>query len=317
MATIGMGSHFAKGKLLVFFCPPRYARFLCPLDFAYVELHVSCFSLKHLCLLPNYSKDMMRNLYAIFLLCATCAVAEAVVGKRQISASPTSSVFSIPTPTSAPGVNSSIYDISQHFCRLWRHASVYADGKIYIDGGNTYVPQGNGTFSTTAPGKYDQGMNGNLIVLDLSQNFTNQDTIPYKAIHKGPSVPNGLIEHALWYSRATRKIYQLGGWFSFNNVDNPAYITDAQLPRSAIWEFDIDAETWVQSSFNLVNPGDKVDRPGAAANCDAPSLNQSFIFEGYVQKRSDYDYRNYTASSQFSCTRFTTTVVSFANQDFI
>ncbi len=120
-------------------------------------------------------------------------------------------------------------------------------------------------------------------------------------INKGPNVPNALIENALWYSRATRKIYQLGGWFSFNNNANPAYITDAQLPESSIWEFDIDAQTWAQSSFTLVNTGDKIDRPGAAANCDAPSLNQSFIFEGYVQKRSDHDYMNYTTSADFKC----------------
>ena len=123
----------------------------------------------------------------------------------------------------------------------------------------------------------------------------------YKAVDKGPNVPNGLIEGALWYSGVTRKIYQVGGWFSFNNVANPAYLTLSQIPESAIWEFDIDDQTWVQSDFSLVNTGSKVDRPGAAANCDAPTLNQSFIFEGYVQQRSDHDYTNYTQSSEFKC----------------
>lgn len=140
-----------------------------------------------------------------------------------------------------------------------------------------------------------------LLVLDLSRNFTNQDSSVYSVIDKGPDVPMGLIEGALWYSKVTRKIYQLGGWFSFNNVADPGYITDAQLPSSAIWEFDIDLKTWAKSVFNYINTGTKVDRPGAAANCDAPSLNRSFLFEGYVQRRSDYDYRNYTVSSMFKC----------------
>ena len=137
--------------------------------------------------------------------------------------------------------------------------------------------------------------------MDLSKNFTNQDATVYKAVDKGPNVPNALIEGALWYSGITRKVYQLGGWFSFNSVSDPGYITDAQIPESAIWEFDIDGQTWTQSEFTLVNTGSKVDRPGAAANCDAPTLNQSFIFEGYVQRRSDHDYINYTVSSEFKC----------------
>jgi hypothetical protein len=138
-----------------------------------------------------------------------------------------------------------------------------------------------------------------VLVIDLSANFTNQDTWPYSVIDKPPDVPNALIEGTLWYSRVTRKIYQIGGWFSFNSFGDPGYI--ANVPQSAIWEFAIDTKTWVQSAFNLVNTGNKVERPGAANSCDAPSLNKSFIFEGYVQRRSDADYVNYTAVSEFKC----------------
>lgn len=236
-------------------------------------------------------------IWGLLLASASAVVAERVV-KRQVSSS-TTSVFSIPTPTTLPSVNGSEHDLSQHFCRIWRHQSVYAEGKIYIDGGNTYIPDGNTTYYSVATGQYEQGLNDVLLVLDLSRNFTNQDSSVYSVIDKGPNIPNGLIEGALWYSKVTRKIYQLGGWFSFNNVADPGYITDAQLPASAIWEFDIDLKTWAKSAFNYVNTGTKVDRPGAAANCDAPSLNRSFIFEGYVQRRSDYAYKNYTVSSMF------------------
>jgi hypothetical protein len=34
----------------------------------------------------------------------------------------------------------------------------YADGKIYIDGGNIYVPSGLGTFYNTSSGAYSKGM---------------------------------------------------------------------------------------------------------------------------------------------------------------
>ncbi len=142
-----------------------------------------------------------------------------------------------------------------------------------------------------------------LLVLDLSRNFTNQDTSVYTSIDKAPDVPNALIEGVLWYSKVTRKIYQLGGWFSFNSVNDPGYITNAQLPESSIREFDIDLQTWAQSALSYVNAGSKVDRPGTPANCDAPSLNRSFVFEGYVQQRSDHDYINYTTSSTFKCRR--------------
>jgi hypothetical protein len=141
-----------------------------------------------------------------------------------------------------------------------------------------------------------------LLVLDLSSNFTNQQTTPYSVIDKGPSVPNALIEGALWYSQITRKIYQLGGWFSYNSISDPGYLAESALPPSAIWEFDIDTQTWEKSNFSYVNTGNKVDRPGASANCDAPTLNQSFIFEGYVQQRSDIAYQNYSSNNgEFKC----------------
>ncbi|KAK0717349.1 hypothetical protein B0T26DRAFT_648075, partial [Lasiosphaeria miniovina] len=140
----------------------------------------------------------------------------------------------------------------------------------------------------------------NLVVLDLSKNFTNQDSFPYSSIHKGPDVPSSLIEHVLWFSPATRKIYQLGGWFSFNNVNDPGYKNLTQIPLAAVWEFDIDAQTWSEADdLALVDTGAKVQRPGAAASCDVPSLNRSFIFEGYVQQRSDQEYTGFTASSEF------------------
>jgi hypothetical protein len=40
-------------------------------------------------------------------------------------------------------------------CLIWL-TGVYADGKIYIDGGNTYVPDDNATFNTATG--YEQGM---------------------------------------------------------------------------------------------------------------------------------------------------------------
>lgn len=94
----------------------------------------------------------------------------------------------------------------------------------------------------------------------------------------------------------------MGGWWSFNNVNDPGFKNASVIPESAIWEFDIDSQTWsVAADFALVNTGTKVDRPGAAANCDAPSLNMSFIFEGYVQQRSDQDYTTFAQSSEYKC----------------
>ncbi|KAK3695844.1 hypothetical protein B0T22DRAFT_527103, partial [Podospora appendiculata] len=242
----------------------------------------------------------LSRLLSLLLAVGPCHALSKLEERQAPPPSTTSTVFVAPTAVAAPDINSSYYDISQHFCRIYRHASVYADGKIYIDGGNTYVPRNNGSFNDTPTGEFIKGMNNNLIVLDLSTNFTNQDTFPYHAIHKSPDVPSSLIEHTLWYSAATRKIYQLGGWFSFNNVNDPGYKNETKIPESSIWEFDLDAQTWsVASDFAHVDTGNKIDRPGAAANCDAPALNMSFIFEGYVQQRSDQDYINFTKSADF------------------
>lgn len=66
------------------------------------------------------------------------------------------------------------------------------------------------------------------------------------------------------------------------------------------WEFDIDSETWTQETDFINNgTGKKIDRPGVAAHCDAPTLNQSFIFEGFVQQFSDPDYANYILYDTF------------------
>ncbi len=143
----------------------------------------------------------------------------------------------------------------------------------------------------------------NLLVIDLSINFTENDTFPYRTIHKPPGVPPALEDSALWYSAETRKIYQLGGWFSRSGTPSTAgYIQTSSIPPAAIWEFDIDTQLWTQSTdFQDVDTGKKIDRPGAAAHCDAPTLNQSFIFEGFVQQMSDPDYINYTLYSTFKC----------------
>ena len=146
------------------------------------------------------------------------------------------------------------------------------------------------------------GADDQLLVLDLSRNFTNQDIFPYSSILKSPDVPNGLIEGSLWYSSAARKIYQLGGWFSFNSQTDPGFMQLPNIPESAIWQFDIDSQIWSKfTDFDSIDLGNKIDRPGAAAYCDAPSLNKSFVFEGYVQQRSDHDYIGYAQSSDFKC----------------
>jgi len=127
---------------------------------------------------------------------------------------------------------------------------------------------------------------------------------PYSVIDKPPQVPNGIIEGILWFSNNTRKIYQLGGWFSFNNVADPAYIQDSNLPTSTIWEFDIDQKAWDILNYTGVNTGDKVQRMGAAANCGSGMQgggNLSWGFEGYLQRRSDWETRNFTVSSEFQC----------------
>ncbi|CZR68786.1 uncharacterized protein PAC_18685 [Phialocephala subalpina] len=243
----------------------------------------------------------MKTSAALVLLfsCISFVNAFEFFEKRQATNTSSSSA-SLPTASQAPTVNSSRYDLTQHYCRLYRHASVYVNSSIYIDSGDTYTPQENTSFSDTGSA-YDKGMNVNLLVLDLSKNFTANDTFPYRTIHKPPGVPPALEDSALWYSTETRKIYQLGGWFSRNgNPSTAGYLPESAIPRAAIWEFDVDAELWSQETDFINNgTGKKIDRPGAAAHCDAPTLNQNFIFEGFVQQFSDPDYANYTLYDTF------------------
>ena len=107
------------------------------------------------------------------------------------------------------------------------------------------------------------------------------------------------MRNTLWYSQVTRKIYQLGGWFSFNSREIPLYLNNTKIPESAIWQYDIDSGDWTETDFKLNAGSKKVWRPGAAANCDAPTLNRSYVFEGYIQQRSDQDVVNFTTSSEF------------------
>lgn len=94
---------------------------------------------------------------ALLLAATTAAAASAVAVDRRQDPTPTS-VFVPPTVAPAPNANNSEYDLTKHFCRIWRHASVFADGKIYIDGGETYVPMNNGTFDTTPEGNWTKGI---------------------------------------------------------------------------------------------------------------------------------------------------------------
>lgn len=248
----------------------------------------------------------MRSAFCALFLAAAAAGCRAAASRpervRRQDPEPTpTSVFVPPTAAPAPNVNASEYDLSRHFCRLWRHASVLADGKIYIDGGETYVPNKNGTFNTTASGDWAKGINNHLLVLDLSQDFTSTDVFPYSTIQKGPDVPGSLMEHALWYSQSARKIYQLGGWWSASNVQNPGYKDLKEIPEAEIWEFSIDTKTWKKTTDLVLKnfKSGKVERPGAAAYCDAPALNQSFIFQGYSEQRSDKEYTEYEQWSDF------------------
>lgn len=141
-----------------------------------------------------------------------------------------------------------------------------------------------------------------MLVLDLSQNFTTQDTGPYKSLPKGPGVPNALIESSLLYSASTRKVTQIGGWFSYNSQADPGYVPDNEIPESSIWEFDIDSESWGQATgIGYPGYGQKVERPGAAAYCDAPTLNKSFVFEGHVWRRSELAYDDYILGKDMKC----------------
>jgi len=92
---------------------------------------------------------------ACVALQAVACGAEPVLAQRQ--AATTTSVFVPPTAVPKPGINNTEFDLSQHFCRIWRHASVYADGKIYVDGGETYVPKNNGTFNNTPEWSWIKG----------------------------------------------------------------------------------------------------------------------------------------------------------------
>lgn len=122
---------------------------------------------------------LRSNLLPLLLVAGPC---QAVLEGRQVVSSVvsvsslTSSLFVAPTGSPAPTINSSDYDLSQHFCRIYRHAStfspwplktgispliysgVYADGKIYIDGGNAYTPKGNTTFTATSASGWTKGM---------------------------------------------------------------------------------------------------------------------------------------------------------------
>ncbi|KUI54697.1 hypothetical protein VP1G_02094 [Cytospora mali] len=87
---------------------------------------------------------------------------------------------------------------------------------------------------------------------------------------------------------------QIGGWFSYNSQTDPGYIPDDEVPTPSIWEFDIDTESWNQAmEIDHHGYGQSPERPGAAAYCDSPTLNKSFVFEGHVWRRSDPKYNDY------------------------
>jgi hypothetical protein len=55
-----------------------------------------------------------------------------------------------------------------------------------------------------------------------------------------------------------------------------------------MWEFDVDTRSRsIADNLSSVNTENKFDGARAAAHCDAPAVNMSFIFEGYVQQGSD------------------------------
>lgn len=141
-----------------------------------------------------------------------------------------------------------------------------------------------------------------LLVLDLSQSFTSLDTSPYRSLPKDARVPNGLISLSLLYSIETRRLTQLGGWFSYNSETDPGYVSDDQLPAPSIWDFDIDAELW-HNATNISYVGDpkKFEAPGAAAYCDAPNLSKSFVFGGHVWRRTSPEYKDYVLGEDEKC----------------
>lgn len=72
------------------------------------------------------------------LLCVSVAAAnlfERQTASTSVSSgvsSSTSSIFTVATPGAAITVNSSNHDLSQHFCRLWRHQSRYLSLSIRV-----------------------------------------------------------------------------------------------------------------------------------------------------------------------------------------
>ncbi|KAI9048313.1 hypothetical protein LZ554_008107 [Drepanopeziza brunnea f. sp. 'monogermtubi'] len=142
---------------------------------------------------------------------------------------------------------------------------------ITADSGDIqYTPQGNTTFNTTNPGEYDQGQNISLLVINPSTSFTSNDTFPYRTIYKPSNLPPVL----------------------------------GSTPKAETRDFDINAERWSdESHLKILNTRKKIDRPRAAAHCDAPTLNQSLILGGVRGSRylSDPGYANYAQYDAYKC----------------
>lgn len=66
---------------------------------------------------------IMKLIWASWVWGALLCIASDVIRRQSPAASSTTSVFSIPTPTSAQTINGSDHDLSKKFCRLWRHQS--------------------------------------------------------------------------------------------------------------------------------------------------------------------------------------------------
>lgn len=73
------------------------------------------------------STDKMKTSAVLVFLFSFISFANAFefFEKRQAT-NTSSSATSLPTASQAPTVNSSRYDLTQHYCRLYRHASMYA-----------------------------------------------------------------------------------------------------------------------------------------------------------------------------------------------
>lgn len=87
----------------------------------------------------------------------------------------------------------------------------------------------------------------------------------------------------------------MGGWFSFNNQKSPIFVQTTDIPDPSIWQYGIDTRNWSQANFT--KKGNLFHRPGAAAYCDAPTLDRSYAFEGFVQQRSERATTNLTQNS--------------------